>query len=359
MDCLNTTLPALNDDTFNSILLSSLYSQCSQQVVLDASKTWDPSNEFLTIIKNLIVNYKTAFSELAKINTTTEQILLQIIREKKEWFRDYILALNENLQQLNPTQVLSMISQPQPQQSPLQQPQQPQQPIVYKEKWYQDYISNFYKLLNVSCFTIIYDSENKTYLIDNFKSNNNYGEIKKEIDDLPKIIIFYHSNLNDKSAYFIKKYNILKNMFPQQAENLKLSNYNISINGLDTCNDTIIFNCQQYKLDSCLIDNKFSTVGITCNNRKIVYNNNQLVDFNWNYNKTQNVANKFCFKRDQEIEECITFNEGVRLYVYVKNDNKETVQSPAVNKTVYDTSPKTVNEIILALAKMIQDNKQL
>jgi len=185
------------------------------------------------------------------------------------------------------------------------------------------------------------------------------GEIKKEIDDLPKIIIFYHSNFNDKSAYFIKKYTILKNMFPLQAENLKLSNYNISINGLDTCNDTIIFNCHQYKLDSCLIDNKYSTVGITCNNKKIVNNNNQLIDFNWNYKKSPNVANKFCFKQNQDGEECITFNEGVRLYVYVRNDTKEMANLSADNKTTYDTSPKTVNEIILALAKMIQENKQL
>lgn len=355
MDSLDTALPTISDNVFNSILLASLYSQYSQQIILDASKTWDISNEFLMIIKNLIINYRTALSELAKINTTTEQILLQIIRDKKEWFRDYILALNENLQQIKPANVLSMISEQQ------QQVQQipPQQPIVYKEKWYQDYISNFYKLLNINCLTIIYDSETKTYLIDNFKANNNYDEIKKEIDDLPKIIIFYHSNFNDKSAYFIKKYTILKNMFPLQAENLKLSNYNISINGLDTCNDTIIFNCHQYKLDSCLIDNKYSTVGITCNNKKIVNNNNQLIDFNWNYKKSPNVDNKFCFKQNQDGEECITFNEGVRLYVYVRNDTKEMANLSADNKTTYDTSPKTVNEIILALAKMIQENKQL
>lgn len=339
MDCLDTTyIPTFKDNVFNSILMASLYSQYSQQIILDASKTWDMNNEFLMIIKNLLINYKNSLIEFAKINS--EQLLLQVIKEKKEWFRDYITVLNENLQQINPEKVLSIISQ-----------QQPQQPIVYKEQWYQDYISNFYKLLNVSCLTIIYNSETKTYLIDNFKDNNNYNEIKKEIDDLPKIIIFYHSELNDKSAYFINKYNILKNMFPEQAENLKLANYNVSINGLDNCDDTITFNCQQYKLDSCLIDNKFSTVGITCNDKKIVNNNSHLIDFNWNIKKTSNIINKICFK---DIEECISFNEGVRLFVYVKNDNKEPIQQPtATNKNTFNTT----NEIILALAKMIQETK--
>jgi hypothetical protein len=227
-------------------------------------------------------------------------------------------------------------------------------------------ISNFYKLLGLNCLTVVYDSATRSYLIDTFKSNT-YDEVKKEIDSIPKVILLYHSELNDKSAYFISKYNTVKTMFPDQAENLKLSNYNISINGLDTCEDEITFNCHKYKLDSCLIDNKFSTVGMTCNNKKIVYNyknDTQLIDFNWNIKKSSGIINKFCFKSiEGDKEECITFNEGVRLFVYIKIDpteiKQQQQQSSTLTTNTFNTSPTTVNEIIIALSKLIQENKQL
>ena len=350
-------IPVFNKNVaFNSILIASLYSQYSQQVIAEESKKWDETNEFLKKIKKIVVDFASSLKEFSKINS--EEILLQFITEKKEWLAKYILDLNENLQKINPTVVLSMISQK-------EEKQKEETQETKKEVWYQDYISNFYKLLNISCLTVIYNSSTRQYLVDNLNSNN-YDEIKTEIDNMPKIILLYHSDVNDKAQYFIQKYEMLKKEQPDEAGNLKLSNYNISIKGLDTFEDTITFNCQKYKLDSCLIDNKYATTGITCNDKRIVYNHqntNQLIDFNWNIKNTANTINKFCFKKEQEEgqheqqEECLSFNEGVRLFVYVKNDNDKEVK-PSSNKNAFSaTSPETINEIIVALAKLIQEKK--
>ena len=351
MNCLD--IPVFNSNVvFNSILMASLYSQYSQQLISEEAKKWDDTNEFYKTIKKILLNFTSSLTEFSKINS--DELLLEFIKEKKEWLTTYINELNSDLQKINPNTVLSLIKQ-QPPQPHEEQPQK----HVQKEVWYQDYILNFYKLLNISCLTVIYNSATKTYLVDNLNSNN-YDEIKADIDNMPNIILLYHSEANDKSTYFIQKYDFLKKTNPEQAANLKLSNYNISIKGLDTCEDTIIFNCQKYKLDSCLLDNKFATTGITCNNKRIVYNHqntNQIVDFDWNVKNTTNTVNKFCFKTEnkEQGEECISFNEGVRLFVYVKNNDDEVISSS--NKSTFNTSPNTVNEIIVALAKLIQEKK--
>jgi len=298
MNCFNIAFipDYLDNCVLNSIFLASLYSTYSQQILIQKSNEWDESDKLLMTFKAILFNY----------DSDAETI-------------------KNHLNAINPNKLLQLL------------------PNIDKStdlKWHQDYLSNFYKLLNINVLTIIYDVKRNNFIFENDKNEN------------PDIIILYHSSYNSKSQFFISK------------DINKIDANDINQTGLITIENIITFNDNNYKLDSCLIDNEYSTTGINCNDKKIVYNcwnsgniEDNLMEFDWDIKTT---PNNFCLSNGKE--KCFSFNEEAKLFVYVKyNDviNKQlsSISSSSINKDEIIKSAKSISkdDILLKLLEIIQD----
>ena len=341
---------------FNSILMASLYSEGSRNLLLKLSKKWDKSNNFLMVIKNILKNH---YFNSTKTNKFFKKVKPEAILFKMlQTFNDKFLK----------------------------------QFLKYKIKhlgysnlgWYNEDIIKFYKYLGVNCLDIIYLKKNNEYLINydkNFKykqdtKNPNqiinekftksnvllrnfgeeYKEVKEILDKVPDVLIINHSELNDDYVKEVEKINISYKKYNREAANAhNLKTYKIKQdNTIKNYEKIVNFNGHKYKLDSCLISNYdtdsgigHSIVGLTCRDSGYVYNgwNINTVDaaiindlnelknknkvcslmpFEWDLKtNTEFCLNKSLCKLDflKENEKqklCFSFNKGSRILVYVR-----------------------------------------
>lgn len=335
-NCLNiAVIPQFRETCwFNAILMSCFYSQGLRKLMINKKK--DNLSKFIRqIIKN---SYNK--ENLKLFNKIKPEILLLNILNKN----------NPNMKKI----------------------------ITNKKafNWNFNYISEFLQYYGVSVLNVT--CTNNKFILNFFKTSI-YYELKildiyhnfevdvdadiKEINDDPDVLLF---NLTNKTIY-----KELMKIYPE-LEKLDSKNFdNIHFEKLD---ETIEFNGQIYKLDSILINNynnfdikkAHSIVGITCENKKYVYNGwnsltidasmitkdkiqsypCSLIEYNWDIKKDKEFClNPFeCKLKGMDKKDlCFSFDKGERILVYVKVDNDETRRLSS--SSFKNFSSKSINEI--------------
>lgn len=336
---------------FNAILMASLYSSGSRDIVLKKFKSIpNPDNKFLQIIKKMVEQHYTHNEKTQKFlhSFKPETILLTMLKFYPDI--DLTQRLQKNLKYNSENNIHL------------------QKSFVY----YTKSISNFYKNLGINYLDILYNSENDEYLIDTFDKFNNIENSKKNrqlirttrdkeekrlsqiINSKPDILVFSSSELYlyhvNNIQYVLDKYEKIN---PSASNAFYLSNYDIKTN-INSCNDTIHFNEEEYTLDSCLlfsyneIDVYHIIAGLHCRDTKYIYNGFNtkktivpsacsLMKYNWDI-KTPD--NDFCIDENKclidKIEEeysndyCFSFNKGYRILIYTKKQ----ILTPKIEKSL-------------------------
>jgi len=318
----------------------ALYSQGVRQILLKQAKTWDKTNQFLMILKSILVKYYNQPEKTQEFfnKIRPEIILLKIIRDFGNE-QDFINTFKHSLKISNKYDDLS---------------------------WIQEFIIKFFRYIGINCMDIFRIDYRYILNLDNFlnlKFNKNIKDIEPEIkkdfsiekllDDgnlslksIPDIIFLIHSeHLNYKTFYdyYIKKYDL---------SGLNYDNFNPI--GVYNYEDEIEINGYKYRLDACILDNynyqfgSHSTSGITCNGNRYVYNGwnkktfdpsiekntnfsvspCSLMKYDWNIKKDEGfcfntVTCKLDFSKNMERRNaCFSFNKGNKILVYVRVDNK-------------------------------------
>ena len=166
------------------------------------------------------------------------------------------------------------------------------------------YKNNFYLNLNENL------SYNKDYIKFNFDSNI---DISLSANNPDYIIINLWNGDYENSSY-AKNIKLICKYMPHLESKFNFKNYNIKSSGLSKYNNEIIFNNDNYKLDSCIFENKSEIMtGITYNNQKYIYkinndNKSKFIKYDWDiihkngyktliYIKTSNNKNKINAKQ--------------------------------------------------------------
>lgn len=301
---------------FLALFMSMFYSQRSRIKLLQASKTWNEDIEIFKILKNILHN------KYLKTNEISDFEYFKVISAEK------LLGLlhehdSDNFE-FDPTQADGYH-------------------VVM-------YINKLYKFLNLNTLSLDLENENLYYsLYNNYQTDNQdktkvrvYFQIEKNIEKklekIPDIItVFTTGNKNRENLY--SKY-----------PHYKIKNQN---NGLNTLNDTIFYNDEEYVLDSIILSNwnleefklgAHTICGITCKNERYLYNGwvkssidpnitklqkindapCQLMKFNWDPHKDIN----FCLdtekcrpsfaKTSLSKDLCFSFKKSEKMLIYVK-----------------------------------------
>ncbi len=243
--------------------------------------------------------------------------------------------------------------------------------------WSLNYISEFLKYYGVSVLDITC-IENK-FILNFFKTTVDY-EIKlfnpqhnfdidveadiKGINDNPDVLLFYLTNKNI--------YKELVKVYPD-FEKLDSKNFDIHF---EDFNEIIKFKGNEYKLDSVLINNynnldiqnAHSIVGITCENKRYVYNGwnsltidnsmitvtkdkiktypCSLIEYDWDIKKDEEFClnpNECKLKGIDKRDLCFSFYKGERILVYVKIDNYDETKRLSSSSSFKNFS--NINEI--------------
>lgn len=178
------------------------------------------------------------------------------------------------------------------------------------------FLPKFIKKLDMSYITLdhyknnfylnLYEklSYNKEYIKYNFDSNNEFDVLPENNPDY--IIINLWTGDYENSSYANNIELICKYM-PQLESKFNLKNYDIKSSGLSEYTDEILFNNDNYKLDSCIFENEYGIMtGITYNNKKYIYkinneNKSKFIKYDWND---------------------IIHKNGYKTLIYIKTTNK-------------------------------------
>jgi len=313
---------------FNAILMISLYSQGIRAILLKNSRTWHKDDKLLMILKYILFNYNNP-------------------QKVQDYFK-----------KIDPNKLLLLILK------------------VFKEynvkNWSADFIIKFFKLLRIKCMDIIYHNNNYYLNLDDqltFHSSGSYKVLKKskltdlnsilrknkqELENVPDILCIYHSKLN----------NVINDTFNKLSDtDFDVSNTNsyktLNINGINNYENEITFNGHKYKLDAVSVanyngDKKHSIVGITCNNKRYVYNNwdenkktsaCSLIQYDWDLKKSEH----FCFdtkkceldfiRSDNKHKLCFSFTKGDRILFYKLIRKKSKSASPLISSLKSNKTP--------------------
>jgi len=349
MNCEDTgNIPPYNEySSLNSILMSSLYSENSRDLIIKRAKSWNSSNKFKSIIKKIVNKNKLRkdisleISSLKPDDIFLENMYFLKEKENKELFRKDLISSKLN-----------------------------------KIDWIDDFIIDFYRSLGLDCLDIYYMDDKKIYLNlfkfmrwvykdDKITTELNFHPFIKirETNVIPKspdVLIVFHKELNKSlnekymKPFFTKTSTKAKELFP---------NFETKSKGYDVfkeLQEELTLDDDVYILDSILVNNfKRSFVGFRCNEDKYVYTNFMesfenpcsVNKFEWEINK-----GKFCFnplKCDLEdglgdIEDlCIDFNKGDKILVYIKKD-----LSKKIVPEIPDIPDSKIIEIIEKIKKM-------
>jgi len=351
---------------FNAILMASLYSEGSRNILLQKIREneWGDNNSLERILKSIIIesnngNNKKLKEIFEKIKP--EQILLKLIYNKDKEFK---VVYKKQLQE------------------------------EYTFGWYINYIVKYLKHIGMKCLDIYYYNDENEYFVNfndyleiniNKQIIINEYEIKTELKELledegPDYLILFHSSLYKlNKPYYLWKYKTTNNNV------FKMDDYfdDNNLEEIKNYKDIIHFNGNEYKLDSCLLHNynnkkgSHAIAGLTCNNKKYVYNgwNSKvtsispcsLMPFDWDLNKDKNFClnTKKCkLDKIKKDDFCFSFNKGDRLLIYTKiiKENNSKIDDKLSNisnisnmssviNEIYDSNQYTKEDIINYLAK--------
>jgi hypothetical protein len=342
-------IPMYNEySSLNSILMASLYSENSRDLIIKNAKKWDSSNKYKLLIKRIVNKNK------RQLDILKELYLLN----PDEIFIDnmFFLKNSENKQKFGKELKASGLT---------------------KINWIDDFIIDFYRGLDISCLDI-YKIDDNYYINlykfiqwklekDKYSTELNISSFSKLKENLifpnnPDVLIVFDDKLNDsiKMNYIVPFLNTIKESKDETINTLLKSvfvsnnKYKIDINE----DEVITLNGEKYILDSILL--RFgdkSIVGFKCNGEKYVYNNFSsstespcsVIKFDWKYNK-----GNYCYNPDKceleydNIEElCFDFNKGNKTLIYIKIDkvNPEIQEIP-------DIPDSKILEIIIKIKAM-------
>ena len=317
MNCeYSGNVPLFNEySSLNSILMASLYSENSRDLIIKNAKTWDSSNKYKSLIKKIVNKNKRKFdisNEISLLNP--DEIFLKNM---------YFLKEKENQQKF----VKDLI------------PNNSKKLI-----WNDDFIIDFYRGLGLSCLDIYNDGNNHYLNLYKFISwklsnDNKYTtelnlasmlKYKEEniIPANPDILIVF----NDINEKYIKHF-----LFTKKTENFLNTNFKSSIekfNKFTNIQEEVDIDGNIYILDSILlrIGDK-SIVGFRCDGEKYVYNNFSatydspcsVIKFDWNYDNGEFCYNPIkCKLEDDDIRDindlCFNFKNGNKTLIYIKKD---------------------------------------
>jgi len=386
---------------FNAILMVALYSEGVRQVLLKDVETWNKSSQFLMILKSILVKYYNKPEKTQQFfnKIRPEIILFKLMKEANISF--IINSFKEDIKKDD----------------------------IYSLGWYSDIIINLFYSIDINAIDITYINgkyllnlnrhllyyhksdlykTNSYYYVSNYLSNQNkknkkyiIDENKNNLEKIPDIIFLKHYKLNNNINDTIN--DLSKNL---NFDLLDTKNYKFNVKGLKTYNNIIELNGHKYKLDACLLRNyngnygAHAIAGITCNNKRYVYNgwNTQSIDpglknttnlklspcslmkYHWDLKKNESFClnPKTCkldFLTDMEKKDlCFSFAKGERVLVYVRIDDKlknyknsklsipsslnlEDVSS--IIKDLIDVKKLTDNELKEKIRFLFEDNKKL
>ena len=321
---------------FNAILMALFYSQHSRKLLYHHFE--DKKDKFSKIMNDIIKHTYIKSAQAIKyfefmhpenilkyMNIDTKEFF-KYLRNKKNYGFDsesflpfFIKSLNKNVMDI----------------------------IIYKRNCY----ANYYSLL-------------PTFTLNAEKRYNFNSEIIKSNDITDPDYILVHKLPNDKSLNFYIRLFLkdFKNN-PKLIQKLNIKHYNISIKGLTTLKDELVYNNNKYILDSIILNNNnykliksgHVIAGITCKNNRYVYNgwfritndpniitNNygndklpcELMKFDWNVKQN----NKFClnpkvckidnYDKTRKYDLCFSFNDiDNATLIYVKYTSIKSIDT--------------------------------
>jgi len=359
---------------FNAILMSVFYSQNSRKLLLKEYKNWDPNNKFLLICKDILLKYYIFSNDsVLFFNKFKPEV---IIFYMLKFFNDNILknTLKLKIKTLGG---------------------------YYNFAYYVDYyINNIYKYLGIKYLDITYLKDSNKYLL-NFhkyiKFNDNLlfdldvnfnnsiieekKEIKKILDNIPDLLIFYHSDISISYTNHVKQ---IDDLFIQNNNKLEKiydsTTYSISIDGLLEFKDIIYFNGHSYKLESSLFYSFNNTeqilemnhviTGLTCKNNKYIFDSYAnlkscpLIKFDWNLNNYNHFCMNYHNCTTEYIEKntnCYSLHNGKNItLIYIRNDNPNIINSIDINNPFDDIIPDvSLKPDFNSIIKNIHDIKKL
>ena len=191
------------------------------------------------------------------------------------------------------------------------------------------FLPKFIKKLKMSYITFDYYKDN-FYL--NLNENLSYNEFDILPENNPDYIIINLWTGDYENSSYATNIKLICKYIPQLESKLNFKNYNIKSSGLSEYNNEIIFNNDNYKLDSCIFENDSGIMtGITYNNQKYIYkinndNKSKFIKYDWDiidkngyktliYIKTTNKKNKINVK---QIIQKVSSKSSKPLKYYIK-----------------------------------------
>jgi len=303
---------------FNALLMATLYSQQSRELLLSASKSWDTRIKIYKIFKHLLHHKYMRSKNPQKdfkffVDIKPENILRMLYRYDKNSFmlNKFDRGFNAGI-----------------------------------------YIGKFYKMLNVNCIMltrfndhILYDTLNHIKSV-NFKKNGIVRTITES-----KTSQYIATKLKEVPDVLVVR--CIENDVGSRLPDNRLMNTD-NIRNVMSMDNVIVYNNCTYELDSIILNNwnyesksSHAISGVTCNGNRYVYNGwtvntvdpamknvstnlnslpCELMKFDWNVK--QDV--QFCLNQKQckldliyktiPKDMCFSFNKGDRLLIYIKKD---------------------------------------
>jgi len=325
---------------FMAPFVAMFYSQRSRKILLNASKTWNTTKELFSLLKQILDDkyLKTASRESEDYkkfsDDTFGKILSLLYKENSKVFPYNKKTVDGGFTPINYIGKLYKLLN-----------------VDYKIYEYKRgvfYHNLYYSYMNEEFDNLIYNNVNR--LIEETITPNKevkYSDIekkykKKELNP-PQILIVNVSSYDialTESTYFSK--------FPYA----KVDN-GTTKNELTSMREKITYNGSEYKLDSVILsnynirkDHGHAIAGITCKNKKYIYNGwtrrsmdpmmaktkitrnipCELMSYNWNIQKD----NDFCLNTKKCIPDilkffnddklCFNFGAGNRILIYIRKD---------------------------------------
>lgn len=337
------------DCWFLAILMAVLYSRRSRKLLLKIADKWDSKIKIYNIIKYIITH--------------------------KYFKTDNIIKDYEYFNMVNPYTLLKQLNK-------YNSSKYEFKPNKKKGYFSECYIKKIYDFLQVKNLFLDYNENKKTInysLYNNYMSDvvnlaDNKAIVKFKLLTKDKLIEEFNNNKNPD--VIIININEGINNILDTYKHYSLSNYlsDTNINNLTSLNDNIIFNENEYVLDSVILSNfnvdhlkiGHSIAGITCKSKRYVYNGwtkYTMNDNNLNREKLNNMGEIPCelmpfdwdIKKDSEFclnvkkcipdtlnvdknELCFSFNKGKRIIVYVKKNlmssSKSSLSSSSSSKSL-------------------------
>jgi hypothetical protein len=368
---------------FNALLMSVFYSQHSRQYVMEASKRWDTSfNAYQQ------ANRKQKYS--IKLKNLFKHVLVHKYRHSKEFQKD-VDFFNERRAEY----ILDLLHKYDSSKFMINDYENGANAFTY--------IKPLYNFLGLKCLMIELDNvfnctydlknyaefapHNTTYSIETFASNFNDDDFKEdnesfimeELQSKPDILVIrYHPYYTSKHIDYM---NTHLGIFNLENDSTNVS-FMKNAEEIRSLKESIEYNNTKYELDSIILNNFDSIImqraqdinnkidilshqiaGITCNNKKYIYNGWTIQTKDPNIKKEIKVLNespcplipyhwhtkddiKFCIDQEKcgiilvenQRNLCFSFGKGSRLLVYVKKSELTHRSSTSIQRTPEYTS---------------------